>query len=52
MGVPSIDTLKNHAYKFLKDAYDNSNQTGSGGFMAGWDAEQLFLVFSLEGWQA
>ena len=50
MGVPNINTLKNHAYKYLKDAYDTGKQTGSGGFNAGWEGEEMFLTFSLEEW--
>lgn len=52
MGIPSIQTIKNHAYKLLKDAYDNGNGTGCGGFVAGWDGEEMFLTFLIEEWQA
>jgi hypothetical protein len=49
MGVPSLETIKNHAYAMLKEAYDlGKGQISTGGFTAGWDSEELFLVFTLE----
>ena len=48
MGVPDIDTIKRKAYQKLKEVYETGNQISSGGFSAGWDGEELFLVFTLE----
>jgi len=47
-GVPSIETIKNHAYSLLKEAYESGNQISTGGFSAGWDGGELFLSFTLE----
>jgi hypothetical protein len=47
MGVPSIETIKNQAYALLKQAYDEEKQISTGGFSAGWDSGELFLVFTL-----
>jgi hypothetical protein len=49
MGMPSLETIKNHAYAMLKEAYDlGKGQISTGGFTAGWDSGELFLVFTLE----
>jgi hypothetical protein len=48
MGVPSLVTIKNHAYALLKDAYEKGNTISTGGFSAGWDCGELYLVFTLE----
>lgn len=48
MGIPTVDSIKREAYKHLKNAYDTGNHTGSGGFMAGWDDNELYLIFNLE----
>lgn len=48
MGVPDIDTIKRKAYQKLKEAYETGNQISSGGLSAGWDGEELFLVFTFE----
>jgi len=47
-GVPDVQTLKNTAYRFLKTAYEDECQVSSGGFTAGWDNGDLFLIFTLE----
>ena len=49
MGVPSIETIKNHAYALLKEAYDlEKGGISTGGFSAGWDSGELYLVFTFE----
>ena len=48
MGIPSMQTIKNTAFELLKEAYDKENQFGTGGFTAGWDSGELYLVFTLE----
>jgi len=48
MGVPNIETIKTTAYKRLKHAYETGEQVSSGGLSAGWDGEDLFLVFTFE----
>lgn len=49
MGVPSIETIKNHAYALLKEAYGlEKGQISTGGFTAGWDSGELYLVFTFE----
>ena len=50
MGVPNVATIKNHAYRLLKEAYDEEKQISTGGFTAGWDSGELYLVFILEEW--
>lgn len=51
-GVPDITTIKNHAYRLLKIAYEEEKQISTGGFSAGWDGGELYLVFTLEEWSA
>lgn len=48
MGVPSLETIKNHAYALLKLAYDEEKSISTGGFSAGWDSGELYLVFTFE----
>jgi hypothetical protein len=48
MGIPSISTLKNAAFKLLKQAYDEEKAVGSGGFWAYWEDGGLCLTFTLE----
>lgn len=48
MGIPSLDTIKNSAYSLLKQAYDTGNHISTGGFSAGWEDGQLYLIFTLE----
>jgi hypothetical protein len=47
-GIPTVQTLQNHAIALLKNAYDTECQTSTGGFTAGWDNGQLYLTFTLE----
>lgn len=47
-GVPDLNTIHNHAYKLLKEAYDNGNHVSTGGFTAGWENGELYLSFTLE----
>lgn len=47
-GVPSVETIMNHAFNLLKQAYDEEKQISTGGFSCGIDSGELFLVFSLE----
>jgi hypothetical protein len=51
-GVPSLETIKNFAFCLLKEVYENGSQVSTGGFSAGWDNEELFLVFTLEEYSA
>ena len=48
MGIPSIDTLKNEAFRLLKQAYDDGHQHSAGGLTAGWENNELYLSFILE----
>ena len=49
IGVPSIETIKNHAYALLKEVYDlGKGSISTGGFSAGWDSSELYLVFTFE----
>ncbi len=48
MGIPSLETIKNHAYALLKEAYDDMLTHSTGGFTAGWERGELFLSFTLE----
>lgn len=52
MGVPSISTMRNHAYRILKEAYDDGHQHATGGFFAGMDDGELYLTFQIEEWSA
>src|SRR5690606_14023355 len=48
-GIPSVQTLKHNAYEILKKVYERGKGSNSaGGFTAGWDDGQLYLVFSIE----
>ncbi len=47
-GMPSLETIKNHAYILLKKAYSDEITISTGGFTAGWDNGELFLSFTLE----
>ena len=50
-GIPDIKTIKNTAYALLKSAYEaEKGSIGTGGFTAGWDNGELYLVFTLEEW--
>ena len=49
-GVPDLCTIKNRAYSLLKEAYDENKQISTAGFTAGWDSDELYLVFNLEEW--
>lgn len=52
-GIPTLQTIKNHAYSLLKEVYDvGEGQISTGGFSAGWDRGELFLTFTLEEWSA
>lgn len=51
-GVPKLETIKNHAYARLKEAYETGNQSSTGGFTAGWEGGEMFLVFTVEEWTA
>lgn len=48
LGVPSLETIKNHAWVILKKAYDEERHFSTGGFSAGWESGELYLVFTLE----
>lgn len=47
-GVPTVDTLKNRAIILLRDAYKSGNSHSTGGFMAGWENDEMYLSFILE----
>ena len=47
MGVPSLETIKNEAYRLLKEAYDSECQISSGGFTAFWEDDVLQLIFTI-----
>jgi hypothetical protein len=49
-GVPSIETIQNHAFALLKKAYnlEHNGSISAGGFTAGWDDGELYLTFTLE----
>jgi len=47
-GIPSLQTIKNHALNLLKQSYDLGQQISTGGFSCGIDTGELYLVFSLE----
>ena len=51
MGVPNVQTIQNNALDLLKQAYDGEMLVSSGGFSAGWEDGELFLVFTLESYQ-
>jgi hypothetical protein len=50
MGVPSVSTIRNHAYRLLKEAYEDGGRHGTGGFTAGMEEGELYLEFSIEDW--
>lgn len=52
MGIPNIETIKNHAYRLLKQAYEEDKTISTGGFTAGWDSGELYLTFTLEEWSS
>lgn len=52
IAIPNLETIKNHAYDLLKQAYDEEKQISTGGFTAGWDSGELYLQFTLEEWSA
>ncbi|MGA9651945.1 hypothetical protein [Pedobacter sp.] len=47
-GIPTLDTIKQHAARLLKEAYDKDCSISTGGFSAGWDSGELYLLFQLE----
>lgn len=47
-GIPTLETMQNHAYSTLKAAYDTGNTISTGGFSAGWEDGSLYLTFTLE----
>jgi len=47
-GIPSLETIIDHALILLKQAYDEEKQISTGGFSCGIDSGELYLVFSLE----
>lgn len=48
-GIPNIQTLKNSAYRMLKEVYERGKGSNSTrGFRAGWDGGELYLTFSIE----
>lgn len=48
LGIPNLNTIKNHAYALLKNAYDKGGIHSTGGFTAGWDDGSMYLEFTLE----
>ena len=48
MGIPSLYTIQNKAYDLLEQAYESGNSIPYGGFMAGWDSGEMFLIFTIE----
>ena len=49
-GIPTINTIKNHAHWLLKEAYEREMQLSTGGFEASWDNGELSLSFVLDSW--
>ena len=47
MGIPSLETLKNEAYRLLEEAYHSECQISTAGFTAFWEDDVLQLIFTI-----
>jgi len=48
-GIPSLETIKNHAHRLITDAYSmDSGSISSGGFSVGWENDEMYLQFIFE----
>lgn len=49
MGIPCIKTIQSCVYSLLKRAYDEDLAScSSGGFMVGWDGDEMYITFIAE----
>lgn len=48
MGIPSIETIQNQAYRMLKRSYECKGHSCTGGLSAGWESGHMYLIFTLE----
>ena len=50
-GIPDIGTLKRKAYNLLHEVYvKGTGSISTSGFTAGWDGDELYIVFTLCEW--
>jgi hypothetical protein len=51
-GIPDVNTIKKHAYTYLKEAFEKQSQVSTGGFTAKYEDGNLSLAFTLEEWES